>query len=768
MESNIGPASLAQEGLWFETMLGGRGVAYHEPLLLALRGPLDRRRMGRSLNAVLERHAALRTTFDPGPDGLQQRAAPVQRVTLSDVVELPGDLAARARYFQEFICRPFDLAAGPLLRVQLARASDDEHVLVIVAHHAIVDGWSLGLFCRDLSAFFVAYPDTAAADLPTLRSDCLSYARRQRAFIGTAEADRSAEFWRGQLSGLPGPLFPAPPRVAPGAGRLASNIDTTLLPDIGVVARRLRVSVFCVALAAFAAALARVTGKTDFVVGTDFSDRVVRGEEDLIGLFVNQLPVAIRCRPARTGEEFVRLAQASWLAAVSHKDLPYPLIRRAAGQGGGASAADFEAKLVLHNAPHRELSLPGIVSEWLEVEPSQAKFPLLLEFWQTPGSLRGWLVFDRRRICEELAAALLEAFQVALQSVARSPQAPMSGAREPRGAFKPSRQPLPPPADLVRIEVSDEPGVPAMFSANTAGVDLVSWAAANETAIAKHLLASGALLFRGFQVDGARGFGEAVAQVGGSPAMSYTERTTPRTQIEQGIYTSTEYPADQEIFFHNENAYAATWPSHIYFWCEVPPAGGGHTPLADCRRVLTSLPEQLRTQFQQLGVLYRRRFRAGLGIEWQQAFGVASAVELAQRFEPAGYRFEWLQDDLVATFRAPAIVSHPLSGAESWFNHAGLFHRAALPPQVRQTAEDGGASVLQVETRFGDDSPIPDGWIALIRAAYRKNAAQFEWRRNDLLVLDNRTVAHGRTPFNPPRRILAAMTGPANHRSSAS
>lgn len=765
LESDTGPASLAQEGLWFETLLGGRGVAYHEPLLLALRGPLDRGRLEGALNALLERHAALRVTFNPGPEGLQQRLAPIQRVSFRDVVDLPAELAARAHCLQQFIRMPFDLAAGPLFRAQLARVTDDQHVLMMVAHHAVVDGWSRGVFCRDLSALFAAWPHTAAAGLPALRAHWLSYARRQREFTGTAEAARCRDFWRAQLQDLTGPLFPAQPAQARGAGRLTCEIDPRLAVDLGALARRLRTSVFCVLLGAFVAALIRATGKTDFVVGTDFSDRVVRAEEDLIGLFVNQLPVRMRCGSARTGEEFSRLAHDSWLATVNHKDLPYPLIRRASANGAGAAGADFEAKLVLHNAPHRELSLPGVASEWLEVEPPQAKFPLLVEFWQTPERVHGCLVFDRSHLSTEVATAFLETFLASARAVANDPAATLSTGREPRRAFKPSRQMLPPRAELVLTEASGGPGVPTRFSANTAGVDLTAWIAANEAVIAQQLLVAGAVLFRGFQIDTAARFAEAVAQLGGTPGMSYIERTTPRSDVAPGIYTSTEYPADQEIFFHNENAYAATWPSHLYLWCETPPGGGGQTPLADCRRVLVSLPAELRERFQRLGVLYRRRFRTGLGVDWQRAFGVANEIELARRFEPVGYRFEWLADVLVATFSAPAVLSHPVSAAHSWFNHAGLFHRAALPPQVRQTAADTESELLQVDTRFGDDSPIPDAWIEIIRAAYRANAAQFDWRRNDLLVLDNRIVAHSRTPFSPPRRVLVAMTGPSHHRS---
>src|SRR5206468_3974596 len=122
--------------------------------------------------------------------------------------------------------------------------------------------------------------------------------------------------------------------------------------------------------------------------------------------------------------------------------------------------------------------------------------------------------------------------------------------------------------------------------------------------------------FRGFGMTTPEDLERLVAAVAGS-TLEYRERSSPRSQVTGNIYTSTDYPPDQTIFFHNENSYQSAWPAKIFFYCHVAPEVGGETPIADTRRVYDRIPEAIRQRFAERGVMYVRNFRPGVGLAWQ-------------------------------------------------------------------------------------------------------------------------------------------------------
>jgi alpha-ketoglutarate-dependent taurine dioxygenase len=326
------------------------------------------------------------------------------------------------------------------------------------------------------------------------------------------------------------------------------------------------------------------------------------------------------------------------------------------------------------------------------------------------------------------------------------------------------RKPLDPQVSDFVHGPSDGWGKPALVTASVAGTRLDTVVARNRDRFRTEIETAGAALFRDFAVRSVDQF-RAVADAFAGAPMEYSERSTPRTRMSDGIYTSTEYAADQTIFFHNENSYAATWPALILFWCQVAPSAGGRTPLADTRRVLDLLPDDVRQAFETHGVRYRRVFREGLGLGWRDAFGETDFDALRRTYEPKGYSFAHEADGSVScTFRTPAILAHPTTGERSWFNHVALFHRSTLPPELREAAE-AGADYAAVEVALGNGDPIPDDWAEAIRSAYAQTSSGFDWQEGDVLCVDNQIMAHGREPYTPPRRILVAMADP-EHRGA--
>jgi hypothetical protein len=294
------------------------------------------------------------------------------------------------------------------------------------------------------------------------------------------------------------------------------------------------------------------------------------------------------------------------------------------------------------------------------------------------------------------------------------------------------------------------------------GDDPARWITENQAAIDRHVGASGALLIRPRKLI-QRSLLEVYNETCGLPTGSYVDQHTPRRQISNSIYTSTEYPSELDIPFHSENSKNSSWPHRIAFYCEIAARFGGETGLADNGLVLRSLPEQVIAPFEKWGVRYVRNFHDGLGVPWRKAFGVETLDEL--RLACASQGFELSQtgpNTITISHVRPAFAEHRLTGERLWFNQAQLFHPAALPTLVRtQLLAFGPESSFPSYATYGDGSPIADDTIELIADAFRRHAVQVSWRAGDLLIVDNIKLAHARRAFEGERRVFVSMFHPA-------
>lgn len=273
-----------------------------------------------------------------------------------------------------------------------------------------------------------------------------------------------------------------------------------------------------------------------------------------------------------------------------------------------------------------------------------------------------------------------------------------------------------------------------------------------------HLLTVGGLLFRGFPIESVEDFEIFVRMI--SPDLaSYEFGSTPRSQVHNQVYTSTEYPPHQYIPLHNEQAYTAEWPMKIWFYCAQASPEGGDTPIADSRKVYRHIPVRVRERFIENGVMYVRNYGNGLDVPWTKVFNTADRGVVEQYCRSAGIEYEWKSDGELRTRQVcQAVAVHPLTRETVWFNQAHLFHVSNLEPAVREALlsvvdEDD----LPRQAYYGDGTPIELSMLDEIRDVYRCHAVQFPWKRGDVMMLDNMLVAHGRTPFKGPRKILVAM-----------
>jgi alpha-ketoglutarate-dependent taurine dioxygenase len=311
--------------------------------------------------------------------------------------------------------------------------------------------------------------------------------------------------------------------------------------------------------------------------------------------------------------------------------------------------------------------------------------------------------------------------------------------------------------------------LPLVIEPSIEAVNLIAWAQANKQMIACQLLKYGAILFRNFNIGDAVKFDEFLKTVSGE-VLEYKERSSPRTRVRGNVYTSTDYPKEHSIFIHNENSYQQSWPLRIFFCCVTAAQQGGETPIADCRKVYGHLSPTIREQFARKNWMYVRNFNKNFGLPWQEVFQTTDHARVEQHCRRAGIVAEWRSDEHLRVSAVRSAMSrHPQTGETIWFNHATFFHVSTLAPAVgaellRSISEED----LPANTYYGDGSPIEPAVLEELRNAYTSEQISFTWKRGDLLMLDNMLVAHGRAPYQGPRRILAGMAEPSGDAAVAS
>jgi len=320
------------------------------------------------------------------------------------------------------------------------------------------------------------------------------------------------------------------------------------------------------------------------------------------------------------------------------------------------------------------------------------------------------------------------------------------------------------PNELVRAEPL-VPGqrLPLAVMPAVDGVDLPAWAENNRELIKNRLTTHGALLFRNFHLRTVEEFEQFVARSCGE-LLQYTYRSTPRSHVSGNIYTSTEYPAEQFIPFHNEMAYARTWPLKICFFCVKSAEQGGDTPIADSRRVFTAISDSTRERFITKGVAYVRNYGNELDLPWQEVFQTTDKTAVESYCRNAGIELEWLGEHRLRTREVcQAIAKHPETSERVWFNQAHLFHVSSLPSNLRELMlAEFKEEDLPRNAYYGDGSPIEIEALEEIRNAYQQEAVNFSWQDGDVLMLDNMLTAHARAPFEGQRKIVVGMAEAAS------
>jgi len=418
--------SFAQQRLWFlEQLTPGRST-YIVPACLLLSGPLDVEALRKSLGDVVRRHEVLRSRY---PSAAGEPALVVDLADREQTLDLPvidvsadPDPESAMRRLAELEARrPFDLAHGPVVRARLYRLAPDLHGLLLAMHHIVSDGyWSLALMLRETSGFyesFVAGRTVAPAVLPLQYSD---YAAWQRGRLRDGALDASVAYWTERLRGCPQALeLPADrPRPLLQSGRGA---EVTLeVPDaLGAAAKELARAcggtLFMSLSACLCALLARCTHQTDVVLGTAIADRTAPELQDLVGLFVNTLPLRVDLSGDPSFAELVARVRRTCLEAYDHSEVPFEVIVEAAVPERDLGRAPlFQVMLVLQSVPAGPLEMSTLRVTPVHLSTASAKFDLTWTFEERDGRLRGLIEFNTDIFDRGTVERLGESFLVIL------------------------------------------------------------------------------------------------------------------------------------------------------------------------------------------------------------------------------------------------------------------------------------------------------------------------------------------------------------------
>ncbi|MEM9843164.1 MAG: TauD/TfdA family dioxygenase [Pseudomonadota bacterium] len=289
--------------------------------------------------------------------------------------------------------------------------------------------------------------------------------------------------------------------------------------------------------------------------------------------------------------------------------------------------------------------------------------------------------------------------------------------------------------------------------------ELTGWIGDNMDQVKQGLSDAGLVLFRGFDTEDASTLKKTLALFGAEP-LSDARWSTPRSSVGEGAFTSTEFPAEQWIVLHSEMSYARTWARLLMFQCKDAADTGGATTIADIKAVTEALGPDLVAEFHEREVIYRRNFRKGVDIPWQNAFGTEDKDEVAAIAEKNGLEIEWKADGtLRVDQQAQGAIDSP--DGPLWFNQAHLFHPLQLPEPTRKALVAAfGVDGLPRNALFGDGEPIPDATIQRILDVLEEKTLNIDWQDSDLAVIDNMRWMHGRAPFTGTRKVLAAMGQP--------
>ncbi len=425
------PLSFAQQRLWFIDQLDPGNSVYNFPVAVRLKGSLNPAALNRSLNEIVRRHEALRTTFSTLDGQPVQVIAPRLNITLPivDLTKIPE--LERENEVQRLVVeearRPFDLAHGPLLRAKVIQLAEDEQVGLLTMHHIVSDGWSAGILIREMAALYEAYCAGSPSPLRELPIQYADFAYWQREWLQGAVLQRQLDYWKKQLDGAP-PLLELPedhPR--PAVQTFRGGHQSLLLPKavgwaLKALGREEAATFFMTLLAAYKVLLNCYTGQDDLVVGTPVANRNRFEIEGLIGFFVNALVLRTDLSGNPTFRELLRRVRKVCVDAYAHQDLPFErLVEELHIERDLSRNPMFQVMFVLQNSPLSAVKLSGLSLNPVIADGGTTHFDLTLHIADTEQGLVETVAYNSDLFDAETITRMLAHFQTLLEAIVKDP-----------------------------------------------------------------------------------------------------------------------------------------------------------------------------------------------------------------------------------------------------------------------------------------------------------------------------------------------------------
>jgi amino acid adenylation domain-containing protein len=420
--------SFAQQRLWFIYQLDPDSAGYNVPGAFTVTGKLDRAVLQDAVDELVERHESLRTTF------LQDTSEPVQIISADTQVVIQWEDFAQSdtetvrTRVAEMSMEPFDLSAGPLLRVHALQTEQDEHVLFLMTHHIVSDAWSNSILMHDFSALYNARVTGREAGLPPLEIQYADYAAWQRNYLDGGETERQLEYWRNALDGAPSVLSLPTDRQRPALMTANGATAGRSLPaDVSERLRRLaraeNSSLFMLLLAAFNLLLSRYASEDDIVVGAPIAGRQRQELENQIGFFVNSLVMRTDLSGNPTFTELLARVREAALGAYEHQDLPFEkLVEELQPARDTSHTPLFQVTFVLQNPPEKWEPFDNLQTNNFEYAYETAKFDLSLSIAELPDGLYANLNYNTDLFDAVTIDRMLQHFATLLDAISTNPQ----------------------------------------------------------------------------------------------------------------------------------------------------------------------------------------------------------------------------------------------------------------------------------------------------------------------------------------------------------
>jgi alpha-ketoglutarate-dependent taurine dioxygenase len=781
--------SPTQQGMLFHVLSAPDSGIYIEQAICILQGNLNIWAFEQAWQQLVDQHPSLRTAFvwknlDKPIQIVYRRAKLLMQQYDWCELSTTAQDAQLQNYLQTDQTSGFELSEPPLMRLAVIKIEKDTYKVIWSGHHLILDAWSNAIILKQVFALYEGFCQGETIQLKSSRPyrDYIAWLKQQ-------DLSQVENFWRRFLQPL---TAPTPLTIDQSTNNLSSVesgygqkhiklpiVTTTALKSL---AQKQQLTLNTLMQGAWALLLSHYSDKQDVVFGTVVSGRPpsLLGVDSMVGLFVNTLPMSIDLSGEQLLLSWLKDIQSQQIKLHQYEYTPLAQIQKWSEIPKGLPL--FESILVFQNSA---IDISQLSTAKLKIDyvysRGHSNYPLTIRVTPSP-ELVLEVIYDSQRFAIATITKILEQFAALLGYMVTQPDCQLSALiemlnqtqREKKAtALKERRQAvagklknLQPKVvklshgELIKTSyLESQNTLPLVVQPSLQDLDLLTWTKNNLEFIERQILQFGGILLRNFNITSISTFAQFIKSLCPN-LLPYQERSTPRTELSDNIYTSTEYPAHQHIALHNEFSYAYTWPMKICFHCVKSADQGGETPIADSRKVFQLLDSKIKERFMQNNVMYVRNYGTGIDLSWQEVFQTTDKLVVEDYCRKSAIKFAWKGNNLKTWQVRHAVAKHPHTEEMVWFNQAHLFHISNLELEVRESMLKAFPQDLPRNAYYGDGSTIETSILDEIREVYQQGTVSFSWQEGDILLLDNMLVAHGRNPFVGTRKVVVAMAQP--------